>query len=184
MGNKKTSRGCHISNGKYCIKSKNFTKKKTTITNNTCVIFNTSRIINLKKLQNHLNAISRHAATCHLCQTSKGKIGEKYRAGFASILTSRCTGCTFPTTSKASGMTGGQYWETNLAAVWSQMATGNGHSPLSEAMAVMGVPTMTKVSFISIERHNGEWWWELLQESMQAAGEEEKHIAIASNSFH
>ena len=81
-------------------------------------------------------------------------------------------------------MTGGQYWETNLAAVWSQMATGNGHSPLSEAMAVMGVPTMTKVSFVSTEQHIGEWWWELLQESMQAAGEEEKHIAIASNSFH
>lgn len=64
------------------------------------------------------------------------------------------------------------------------MATGNGHSPLSEAMAVMGVPTMTKASFVSTERHIGEWWWELLQESMQAAGEEERNMAIANNSFH
>ena len=64
------------------------------------------------------------------------------------------------------------------------MATGNGHSPLSEAMAVMGVLTMTKASFVSTERHIGEWWWELLQESMQAAGEEERNMAIANNSFH
>ena len=48
-------------------------------------------------------------------------------------------------------MNKGQYWETNLAAVWGQMATGNGHSPLSEAVAVMGVSTMTKVLFVSTE---------------------------------
>ena len=64
------------------------------------------------------------------------------------------------------------------------MATGNGHSPLSEAMAVMSVPTMTKASFVSTERHIGEWWWKLLQESMQAAGEEERNMAIANNSFY
>ena len=34
-------------------------------------------------------------------------------------------------------MTKDQYWETNLAAVWGQMSTGNGHSPSSEAMAMM-----------------------------------------------
>ena len=33
------------------------------------------------------------------------------------------------------------------------MATGNGHSPLSEAVAVMGVRTMTKASFVSTEQH-------------------------------
>ena len=190
MGNKKNTRGSHISNGKFCNKVKNFKKNKTTITNNTYTTLNTSRIINLDKLQSHLSAISRHAANCHSCQAAKGVvlIGEKYRAGFASILTSRCTGCNkqflFPTTSKISGMTGGQYWEINLAAVWGQMATGNGHSPLLEAMAVMGVPAMTKASFVAAERHIGKWWWELLQQSMQAAGEEEKNIAIANNNFH
>ena len=91
--------------------------------------------------------------------------GEKYRAGFTSILTSYCTGCkkqfSFSTTSKVSGMNGGQYWEANLAAVWGQMITGNGHAPLSEAMAVMGVPTMTKASFVHSEHRIGGWWWEL-----------------------
>ena len=81
-------------------------------------------------------------------------------------------------------MNGSQYWETNLAAVWGRMATGNGHSPLSKAMAVMGVPTMTKTSFVHSEQYIGEWWWELLQESMKAAGEEEKNMAIANNNFH
>ena len=56
------------------------------------------------------------------------------------------------------------------------MATGNGHSPLSEEMAVMGMPTMTKTSFVLVEQ---EWWWELLPESMQAAGKEERNKAIA-----
>ena len=55
-------------------------------------------------------------------------------------------------------MNGGQYWEANLAAVWGQMITGNGHAPLSEAMAVMGVPTMTKASFVHSEYRIGGWW--------------------------
>ena len=156
-----------------------------------CLSFNTTRIINLDRLKSHLSTISRHVATCHSCQISNGKIvlqGERYQAGFASILTSYCTGCkkqfSFSTTSKVSGMNGGQYWEANLAAVWGQMVTGNGHEPLSEVMAVMGVPTMTKASFVHSEHHIGGWWWELLQGSMKAAGEEEKKIAIANNSYH
>lgn len=182
MANKRNSRGSHISNGKYCNKHKNFKKNKTTVANNTCASFTTSRIIKLDRLEKHLSTISRHAATCNSCQTSGGKVilaGERHQAGFASILTSHCTGCkkqfSFSTTSKVSGMSAGQYWEANMAAVWGQMATGNGHTPLSEAMAVMGVPTMTKQSFVSTERQIGGWWWELLKQSMKAAGEEEKN---------
>ena len=82
MGNKNNSRGSHVSNGKCSRKSKNFTKNKTTITDTTCTMFSISRIINLDKLQSHLSTISRHAATCHYCQTCSGKIvlaGEKYK---------------------------------------------------------------------------------------------------------
>ena len=67
-----------------------------------------------------------------------------------------------------------------MAALWGQMVTDNGHAPLSEAMAVMSVPTMTKTSFVHSEHHIGGWWWELFQDSMKAAGEEEKKIAIAN----
>ena len=56
--------------------------------------------------------------------------------------------------------------------------------PLPESMSVMGIPTMIKVAFISVEQHIGSWWWELLQESMKLAGEEERALAIANNSYH
>lgn len=46
-------------------------------------------------------------------------------------------------------------WECNLAAVWGQMSTGGGHSQLQETMSVLGVPVMSKASFISIEKDIG-----------------------------
>lgn len=35
-------------------------------------------------------------------------------------------------------------WECILAAVWGQMATGGGHSRLSETIGIVGVPTMSQ----------------------------------------
>ena len=61
------------------------------------------------------------------------------------------------TSVRVSGPTGGQYWESNLAAVWGQMSTGGGHAPLQESMATIGVPTMTKRSFIAAEKRIREW---------------------------
>ena len=49
-------------------------------------------------------------------------------------------------------------------------------------MALMGVPTMTKASFVLIE-HSIGGWWELFQKSMKAAGRK-KNITIAWNNFH
>ena len=83
-------------------------------------------------------------------------VTEQHREGLASILTTRCEGChatfSFSTSVKVHGMTGGQYWENNLAAVWGQMSTGGGHTPLEESMAALGIPTMTKRSFIAAEK--------------------------------
>ena len=70
-------------------------------------------------------------------------------------------------------MTGGNYWEANLAAVWGQMCTGGGHKPLAEAMAVL-----LRGSWI------GEWWRDLFEQLMTSAGKEERDIAIANNSYH
>ena len=80
-------------------------------------------------------------------------------------------------------MTGGKYWEANLAAVWGQMCTGGGHKEFGEAMAILGVQTMSKQSFMPTERI-GEWWRDLFEESMTSAGKEERDIAIANNSYH
>ena len=81
-------------------------------------------------------------------------------------------------------MSGGKQWETNLAAVWGQMATEGGHKPFSEMMAVLGVPTMTKKSFMTTEKRIGDWWRDLFEQSMISAGKEEKEKAIANNSYH
>ena len=65
------------------------------------------------------------------------------------------------TSSKTKGISGGRYWECNLAAVWGQMVTGGGHAPLTESMAMLGVCSLTKKAFITIEKHIGQWWWTL-----------------------
>ena len=176
-------------------KSKNFKKSKYTKKHKvlTSLNLNSNRIINLGNLKHHLTTISEHAATCQSpCTIPEEKrivlTGETNKAGLASTLVSICTGCNkqfkFPTSTKTTGTSGGQYWTCNLAAVWGQMVTGNGYAPLSDSMSVMGISTMTKAAFISAEQRIGSWWWELLQESMKIAGEEERALAIANNSYH
>ena len=75
-------------------------------------------------------------------------------------------------------------WESNLAAVWAQMVTGGGHATLQETMSVLGVPTMTKKTFMATERDIGEWWRSMLEEEMIKAGKEEKRLAEQRNDFH
>lgn len=68
---------------------------------------------------------------------------------------------------------GSRPWECNIAAVWGQMATGGGHK---ETMAFLGVPTMSRTSFIAAERVIGDWWRqqleELVHERSRVRGEE------------
>ena len=64
------------------------------------------------------------------------------------------------------------------------MSTGSGHSQLQESMSVLGVPVMTKKSFIDTERSIGEMWEKELLESMAAAGREEKRLAEENGSYH
>ena len=64
------------------------------------------------------------------------------------------------------------------------MATGTGHRQLEETMSVMGVPVMTKATFISTERDIGECWKQILLSSMAEAGQEEKKIAEENGKFH
>jgi len=61
------------------------------------------------------------------------------------------------------------------------MSTGGGHAPLQESMAALGIPTMTKRSFVAAEKRIGEWWSILLEDSKRQAGQEEWQIAISKN---
>ncbi len=57
-------------------------------------------------------------------------------------------------------------------------------APLAETMSVLGVPMMTKKSFMATEKALGRAWWEALEESMKEAAEEEKRNAIEQGSLH
>jgi len=57
---------------------------------------------------------------------------------------------------------------------WQQVV---GLISLEESMSVLGIPVMSKWSFIQIEQKIGRGWWAALQESMKAAEVEEKQHA-------
>lgn len=77
-------------------------------------------------------------------------------------------------------MSGGKHWETNLAAAWGQMTTGGGHKPLAEKMVILGVPIMTKRSFMTTEKKIGELRRDLFEQSKISARKEERDTAIAN----
>ena len=141
-----------------------------------------NRIINLHLLKNFTAEITKHASECG------GEVklsGEHNQRGLASILSATCTTCDMKISFQTSPVVqGSKKWQINLAAVWGQMATGGGYSTLQESMAVIGVPVMTKKSFIATERMVADKWWESLEISMKDAGAEEKQLAISRNSFH
>ena len=69
--------------------------------------------------------------------------GETYWGGLASILSAKCSGCQ---TEMANFIKGSQ-------AKWvTAMGIGGGHAPLVEVMSVLGIPVMSKKSFIAMEK--------------------------------
>ena len=161
-------------------------KNQTTVTPESSTGLNGSRIINLHSLGKFIETVSQHSATCSIGVVKLQ--GEKYQNGVASILSACCTVChyelTFPTSSKVSGLSGGKRWECNMAAVWGQMSIGGGHSSLEESMSVLGIPVMTKRSFIASEKQIGQWCMDVLQQTMDEAGKEECRLAVEKGSYH
>jgi len=152
------------------------------------------RIINLHLLSVHIKDIIQHIATCSTClEMAQSKddsvmvFGETHHKGLASMLGCQF-GCgeelRFATSTKTTGLTGKKYWTNNLAAVWGQMSVGGGFNSLEETMCILGIPVMTKRSFIHTECAIGKWWWSLLEESMVSAGREGKQIAIEKGQYH
>lgn len=88
------------------------------------------------------------------------------------------------TSNKVKGPRGYNRWECNLAAVWGQVSTGGGHTPLMETMSVLGVPVMTKGNYASTERGLGEWRRSQFEKSCLESGAEEKKLAIERGDYH
>ena len=74
-------------------------------------------------------------------------------------------------------------YSVNVGAVWGQMATGGGQRKLNEMMASIGIPGMSKGTFIRIETQIGNKWEDILSTEIQKAGEEEKRLAIERKDF-
>ena len=140
-----------------------------------------SIVVNLEKLQQFADDFTQYSTSCEGSIT----LNQENRAG---TIKGDCSNCehaiTLETYKKVKGPRGYNQWECNLAAVWGQIATGTGHRQLEETMSVMGVPVLTKATFISTERDIGECWKQILLSSMAEAGQEEKKIAKENGRFH
>ena len=192
MGSIKNKRYRHRDRHVYTKKKRpgqNYTKEKTTGLRDTSSISTSiqitgSRIINMHRLQQYIDELNVHASKCNGSVVLKGEV----REGLASIISTRCSTCshtiTLMTSDKVKGPRGYSSWECNLAAVWGQMMTGGGHSRLKETMSVLGVPVMTKSTFIQSERSTGEWWHKELEQLMLEAGREEKQLAEERGDYH
>ena len=65
-----------------------------------------------------------------------------------------------------------------------QMSTGSGCNNLEELLCTIGIPSMTKPTFIKIKRLLGSAFETYLGELMLQAGREEKNLAIKNNKYH
>ena len=108
--------------------------------------------------------VSKHAAECGgECSLT----GETYRAGLASVLQVSCEECTemFSIPSwKHMKTSDCRHWEVNLGAVLVKMMMGGDASCLATTMVVIGVPSMSKQTFTTME-------WACLAEM-------EKHLVL------
>lgn len=83
-------------------------------------------------------------------------VEEVGREGLASVLLFQCDVCDQKFYMKSSVKVKGSgnkknRYAVNIGAVWGQMATGGGHSTLSETAAALELPSMSKKTFINIE---------------------------------
>ena len=188
MGNKKNQRKSYNKHHRHVYRRKKVPSQKLRGSKNLehkqLESIDGSRIVNLDQLQQYIDELVSHARQCQGSITLNGET----RNGLASLLSSCCTCCghevILQTAKKVKGPNGYQRWECNLAAVWGQMSTGGGHSVLQESLSTIGVPVMSKSSFIHTERDIGESWRAQLNKSMIEAGKEESKLAMERNDYH
>ena len=76
------------------------------------------------------------------------------------------------------------HYTTNVQAVLGQVATGGGAEHLEEQLACLQIPSVTKVTFIQLERHLGTVFAQIVSDNLLAAGKEERDLAIANDEYH
>ena len=131
MGSKNNKYGSHACRGSHACQGKYAVKRESPKSGSAV---GGCRIVNMDQLQKFVAQVSSQSRSC--------QNGSIYREGLASVLSATCSSCrmeaAFPTSSKVTGLGGGQRWECNLAAVWGQMSTSEGYAPLAETMSCWG----------------------------------------------
>ena len=113
-----------------------------------------SRIINLHKLHDAIRTITQHSAAC---KSPVKLIGEAKRNGLSTTLLVKCDKCSeeFLFTScnkidlKKPDDTIRSTCQSNVAAVMGQMSTGGSCYSLEELLCTIGVPSISKPTFVT-----------------------------------
>ena len=79
---------------------------------------------------------------------------------------------------------GESHYTTNVQAVLGQVATGGGAEHLEEQFACLQIPSVTKATFIQLERHLGTVFEQLVSDNLLTTGKEERDLAIANGQYH
>ena len=124
------------------------------------------RIVNMECLGTFVSQMTKHVILCGKITSQMEPVkllGEVGHHGLASFIAVMCNGCGKTITLDSPKMPGDLKYEINVRAVWGQMVTGGGGSPLQEQCATMGMPSMTGSAFSSIEEQIGCWWKQVQQ---------------------
>ena len=145
---------------------------------------NGNRIVSLDRLRQYIHLLTEHSASCGVPLSF---LGESSRHGLASVFVSQCPKCHSIIRSDTSSMmtyNSNSHYTTNVQAVLGQVATGGGGEHLEEQLACLQIPSVTKATFIQLERQLGAVFEQLVGDCLVAAGKEEKELAVANNRYH
>ncbi|KAF2883607.1 hypothetical protein ILUMI_22574 [Ignelater luminosus] len=100
---------------------------------------------------------------------------KELRTGFSSKFIYKCNACDKELSIKSEDSPSG----VNKAVVWGTLATGSTYAHLVEFFSVLGVPTMSGNMFFEYQKQLGSVSKTSIFNNMQAAGEEERALAIS-----
>ena len=143
-----------------------------------------NRVLSLEKLKEYIHCLTKHAASCGV---PIGFLSESSRHGLATVFVSQCSKCHSVLRCETSSMmthNDESHYTTNVQAVLGQVATGGGAEHLEKQLACLQIPSITKVTFIQLERHLGTVFEQLVNDNLLAAGKEEIDLAIANSKYH
>ena len=143
-----------------------------------------NRVVSLVGLKQCIYCLTEHAASC---EVPISFLGESLQHGLATVFVLQCSKChsIFPCdTSSMVTHNDKSHYTTNVQAVLGQVATGGGAEHLEEQLACLQIPSVTKATFIQLERYLGTVFEQIVSDNLLAAGKEERDLAIANDEYY